>query len=185
MRTFTRHPANVPIEIALHPVASEDDYATVDAEFDEFGEPAAPSTVETTPPGENTLRNISAGGLCFSMLHPVETGTGLTISMPQVWPDYFARGEVVWCARTAEGFDVGVRFCEDNEAFKARMVAQFCQIEEYRSEQFEHHGRELSSEEAAQEWIVQYAEQFAADFMEPQSSTDQADTDYAETVGWQ
>ena len=49
MRTFTRHPANVPIEIAMHPVASEDDYATVDAEFEVVnpGSGKPPTTTES------------------------------------------------------------------------------------------------------------------------------------------
>ena len=47
------------------------------------------------------------------------------------------------------------------------MVAQFCQIEDYRRDMAETEGRLLSSEEAAKEWIVQYAE------------------DFADTIGWQ
>jgi hypothetical protein len=114
-----------------------------------------------------TMTNISAGGLVFELLHPIEVGARLTISLQQVWPGYTARGTVAWCRQVSEGYEAGVQFCEANEAFKARMVAQFCRIEDYRRDMAETEGRLLSSEEAAKEWIVQYAEDFAA------------------TIGWQ
>jgi len=146
MRKFIRHPTCVPIEIAI-------------------GEADANSRVTASPAAndssEATMINISAGGLAFRLLHPVAVGAHLTVSMPQVWPDYVARGTVVWCRENSAGYEAGVQFSEANEAFKARMVAQFCQIEDYRREVREKEGRLLSSEEAAQEWIVQYAEEFS------------------------
>ena len=54
-----------------------------------------------------------------------------------------------------------MQFDQPDEQFKARMVAQFCQIEDYRRELREREGRELSSDEAAREWIMLYAEEFA------------------------
>ncbi len=137
MRKFIRHPNCIPIDIAVDESGSEGDGTTV------------------------TLVNVSAGGLAFSLLHPVNVGARLTISMPQVWPDYSASGTVVWCREAQQGFEAGVQFDQPDEAFKARMVAQFCQIEEYRREVRERDGRALSSEEAAREWIVRYAEEFA------------------------
>ena len=150
MRKFIRHPTSIPIEIAV------EDLASADAEASATGSDM-----------EANLINISAGGLAFNLLHPVAIGTRLTISMPQVWPDYTAQGTVVWCRECNTGFEAGVQFGEANEAFKARMVAQFCQIEDYRRDIHQKEGRRLSSEEAAKEWIVQYAEEFA------------------ETIGWQ
>ncbi len=137
MRKFIRHPNCIPIDIAVDESGSSDDGSTV------------------------TLVNVSTGGLAFSLLHPVSIGARLTISMPQVWPDYSASGTVVWCREAPQGFEAGVQFDQPDEAFKARMVAQFCQIEDYRREMRECEGRALSSEEAAREWIVRYAEEFA------------------------
>ena len=136
MRKFIRHPSCIPIEIAIDESEAE-----------------TPATVNMT--------NVSSGGLAFNMLHPVSVGARLTISMPQVWPDYSASGRVVWCRQAPGGYEAGVQFEETNEAFKARMVAQFCQIEDYRRDVREREGRDLSSEEAAREWIVRYAEEFA------------------------
>ena len=141
MRAFIRHPASVPIEI----------------EIDE----AAPGLANAT------LLNISAGGLAFRVPHTVSNGSQLTVSLPEIWPDYQARGYVVWCRAESEYHVVGVQFAEANEAFKARMVAQFCQIEDYKQAIRQNEGRMLSSEEAARELICRYAEEFA------------------ETIGWQ
>ncbi len=136
MRKFIRHPSCIPIDIAVDEAAKVDGSAA-------------------------TAVNVSSGGLAFSLLHPVNIGSRLTISMPQVWPDYSACGTVVWCREAQQGFEAGVQFDQPDEAFKARMVAQFCQIEDYRREMRETEGRSMSSEEAAREWILRYAEEFA------------------------
>ena len=143
MRKFIRHPSCIPIQIAI----------------DEGGAGAAEA--DSHVPSEVNMTNVSAGGLAFTLLHPVSNGARITISMPEVWPDYSATGTVVWCREAASGFEAGVQFPEPDESFKARMVAQFCQIEDYRREMREREGRSLSSEEAAREWIVRYAEEFA------------------------
>lgn len=137
MRKFIRHPNCIPIDIAIDESGSEGDGSTF------------------------PLVNVSTGGLAFTLLHPVAVGARLTISMPMIWPDYTASGRVVWCREVSRGFEAGVQFDQPEEAFKARMVAQFCQIEDYRLEVREREGRVLSSEEAAREWIVRYAEDFA------------------------
>ena len=67
---------------------------------------------------------------------------------------------MVWCREACPGYEAGLEFSETNE-FKARMVAQFCQIEDYRRDVLEKEGRELSSEDAAREWIMRYAADFA------------------------
>ena len=166
MRKFIRHPTCIPIDIAVDEASAfvDDDFAvTPDTVVHDAVAPDA--VVPVAKPV--SMVNISAGGLAFRLLHPVALGAKMTISMPQVWPDYTARGTVVWCREISTGFEAGVQFGEADEAFKARMVAQFCQIEDYRRDIREKEGRLLSSEEAAKEWIVQYAEEFA------------------ETIGWQ
>jgi hypothetical protein len=140
MRKYIRHPASVPINIAIDPA---------------------------TDSSAANLKNISAGGLAFQLLEAVPPGSQLTISMPQIWPDYSARGTVAWCRESNAGFEAGVQFVESDEAFKARMVAQFCQIEDYRRDIHDSEGRNLTSEEAAKEWIVRFAGEFA------------------ESIGWQ
>lgn len=142
MRQFIRHPSCIPIDIAI-----------------DEPEPGAPSQEQST---RVKMTNVSTGGLAFRLLHPVLVGAGLTISMPEIWPDYSATGKVVWCSECDTGeYEAGVKFDQPDEAFKARMVAQYCHIEDYRREVRERDGRELSSDEAAREWITRYAEEFA------------------------
>ena len=135
MREFIRHPTWVPIDIDV-------DAAELD-------------------PIDSTMLDISAGGLAFVVPGPLGVGTKLTISLPDLWPDYQAQGHVVWCREYGGNYEAGIQFSEADEAFKARMVAQFCQIEDYKRAMQLNEGRQLSYEEAAQEWIGRYAEEFA------------------------
>jgi hypothetical protein len=141
MRKFIRHPTQVPIDISIE---------EVDCGFT-----------------DSTMLDISAGGLAFRVPRSLDVGTKVTISLRDLWPDYQAQGHVVWCREFGGNYEAGIQFLEADEAFKARMVAQFCQIEDYKREMQLNEGRMLSSEEAAREWIGRYAEEFA------------------ETVGWQ
>ncbi len=141
MRNFVRHPTHIPIDI----------------EVDE----ADPDHIDST------LYDISAGGLAFSVPRPLGVGTKLTISLPDLWPEYKAQGRVVWCREFCGNYEAGIQFSQAGEAFKARMVAQICQIEEYIRDIQKSEGRRLTREEAAREWIGRYAEEFA------------------DTIGWQ
>ena len=62
--------------------------------------------------------------------------------------------------RDGAGYEVGVSFLDPEDVFRARMVAQVCFIEDYRRSIARAEGRELSSEEAAGEWIAKYAHKF-------------------------
>ena len=141
MRKFLRHPTHVPLEI----------------EFDQGDSDCI----------DSTMFDISAGGLAFSVPCQLAAGTKVTISLPDLWPEYNAKGHVVWCREFCGNYEAGIQFAESNEAFKARMVAQFCQIEDYKRTIQQTEGRSLSSEEAAREWIGRFAEEFA------------------DTIGWQ
>jgi hypothetical protein len=106
------------------------------------------------------VKNLSAGGLSFITNIPVKVGSVVDLIIPCVNPDYQGEGVIVWRRnQQPEGFEVGVRFANDDEYFRMRMVEQVCQIEEYR-QQLAEAGREITSEEAAYEWITR----FAADF---------------------
>lgn len=115
--------------------------------------------------GAEHLRDISLGGLaCYSRL-PHTCGEIVSITIPCTHPPFEVVGRVVWCVVLAGGFDLGVQFMHQDDAFAARMVEQICHIERYRQEMLEHHGREMDSETAAREWI----EKFAADFPDPRA----------------
>jgi hypothetical protein len=132
MRNYIRHPTSIPIHVSTGAQNSAD----------------------------VTVKNLSAGGLSFITNIPVKVGSVVDLIIPCVNPDYQGEGVIVWRRnQQPEGFEVGVRFANDDEYFRMRMVEQVCQIEEYR-QQLAEAGREITSEEAAYEWITR----FAADF---------------------
>ncbi len=131
-REYIRHTADVPIQVR-----------TVDGE-------AATATG----------RNVSHGGLAFvSSLCPAE-GATIEIAIPDVDPPFQAHARVAWCRPEEGAFLVGVQFLEATDAFRARMVEQVCTIERYREQVLEEEGRELTTHEAAAEWIGKYAGRF-------------------------
>lgn len=132
MRNYIRHPTSIPIQVST-------------------------ATKNST---QVTLNNLSAGGLSFVTDMAVKVGSVVDLMISCVAPDYQGEGVIVW-RRSQEptGFEVGVRFANDDEYFRMRMVEQVCQIEEYR-QQLADAGRNLTTEEAALEWI----NRFAADF---------------------
>ena len=134
MRNYIRHPTSIPIAIS----------------------------------GEQRINvkanNLSAGGLCFFTDIPVRVGAVVDLNISYVKPDYKGEGVIVWRrGARPSGYEVGVRFANDDEYFRLRMVEQVCQIEKYRQQLMET-GRNLTSEAAALEWI----ERYAADFDQPE-----------------
>ncbi|MES2825246.1 MAG: PilZ domain-containing protein [Pseudomonadota bacterium] len=108
--------------------------------------------------------NLSAGGLSFVTHEAFKVGDIIDFKIPIVKPDYQGRAVVVWLRKQAlSEFEVGVRFTSDDEFFRTRMVEQVCQIEEYRQQILTAEGRNISSEEAALEWIAKYAKNFTGE----------------------
>jgi diguanylate cyclase (GGDEF)-like protein len=134
MRQFIRHPVDVPVEIGTS------------------GSHAA-SALHT--------HDISLGGLAVASSFAVRAGTDVEVRIPYVQPPFTAHARVAWCCAHAEHrFELGVAFLDVEDAFRARMVEQVCHIEDYRQTVRRFERRELSSEEAAVEWIAKHAAQF-------------------------
>lgn len=132
-RRFIRHPVEIPIQVWRNRNVSHNDDHSVS-------------------------KDISYGGLAFSCETPWKQGTLLNLRVPLA-PPFETRGQVAWC-RPAHGvFEIGVEFIDSEEAYKAQMIEQVCQIEMYRS-QLQKCGRDISLEEAAMEWIDRYAAEF-------------------------
>lgn len=132
MRSFIRHPTSIPIQVS----AGSDEVSHM------------------------RVLDVSAGGLCFITDKPVKVGTMVEFDIPITKPDYHGSGVIVWRREESSNtYEVGVRFTSNDEYFRTRMVEQVCQIEDYR-QRLALKGRQLSSEEAAQEWIERYAASF-------------------------
>jgi len=80
------------------------------------------------------------------------------LRFPYLKPAFEApAARVAWCQNEGGQYTVGVQFLESEEAFRVRLVEQICHIENYRREVAQGEGRELTSEEAALEWISRFA----------------------------
>ena len=134
MRSYIRHPSDIPIE-----------YQT-----DE----------QTEGVGQERLHDISAGGLSFSSPRALKAGSLITLRITNVEPDFIARAQVAWCRAEGDGFVVGVAFAESSDLFRARMVEQVCHIEHYKAEVLAAEGRQIDGEQAAREWIQKFAMEF-------------------------
>jgi hypothetical protein len=132
-RRFIRHTADVPLEVRAVDEAGGETHRGV---------------------------NVSFGGLAFESEDPLAYGTTLEVRIDQVKPPFEAHARVVHCEPEGDHFCIGVQFLDAGDAFRARMVEQVCSIDRYRREVREHEGRELSTQEAAEEWIRRHASRF-------------------------
>ncbi len=139
-REFIRHPSDVPIQVTL-------DWAENDLDDDL---------------DDTTLTNVSLGGLLFQSSYALEIGQRVRVSVPVLKSDNSLEGTVVWCESSKTGFEIGLQFESSKEIFRLRMIEQICHIEHYRNEVKLTEDRELTTNEAAKEWISRYAGDFPA-----------------------
>ena len=137
IRKFIRHPANVPIQVTLDWAGDDDDY---DA--------------------DQTITNVSLGGLAFISQRPLELLQRVRVCIPVLDQDNFLIGNVVWCEKKGGDYEVGIEFEHSRDTYRMRMIEQICHIEHYREEIARVEGRELTSQEAAREWIARHARDF-------------------------
>lgn len=136
MRQFVRHPVDVPVEIGC---------------------------AGLLPSSFVHSNDISLGGLAVRSNFALTPGEQVVIRIPSVRPPFEAPARVAWCLELDEaeaGYDLGVTFLDAEDAFRVRMVEQIFRIEEYRMSVHRLEGRELSAEDAADEWIALHADQF-------------------------
>ena len=132
IRSFIRHPTDIPIEIR-------------------FGDQSCQ---------RESLRNVSNGGLCFRYPEVAPIGSVIVVRIALTSPPFEACCRVAWCQADVGAWQVGVEFLDQDDLFRLRMVEQICHIEQYRTTTASQ-GRNLSSHEAALEWIEQFAEAFS------------------------
>lgn len=111
---------------------------------------------------DDTITNISLGGLCFIANDRLDIHEAIQVRFPVLDENTSIDGKVVWCNKTERGYEVGLEFNDAEEVERLKMIEQICQIENFRKNVEQQHGRKLSSEEAAREWISRYAGDFSA-----------------------
>ena len=136
MRRFLRHPSDMPVELVQRKHAF-------------------------LP--RQRLNNISLGGVACNSSKGFRKGTAVELRIPLLGEQARYPGVVAWCRKQQEdSYLVGIAFIDEDTLFRARMVEQVCQIEHYRQTILKTEGRDLTSEEAALEWIQKYAARFPA-----------------------
>ena len=133
MRKYIRHPSDIPIEFDLEGVDVH---------------------------SKESLHDVSFGGLSFSSKSRIKAGSNITITIRFVEPVFTASALVKWCRKRNDHYDVGVAFCDPDDAYRVRMIEQICHIEHYKREALAKEGRKLSGEQAAMEWIKRFASNF-------------------------
>jgi hypothetical protein len=141
IRKFIRHPVDMPIQVTNSWVEDEND--------------------ETM---DQTITNVSLGGLAFLSPKPLDVLDRVRVSIPILDRQDSLIGNVVWCEKSTSGsgYEIGVEFEKSRDVFRLRMIEQICHIEHYRREILRIEGRKLSAQEAASEWIAKYADDFPA-----------------------
>lgn len=112
---------------------------------------------------EASLCDISPGGLACNLFRELRPRESVALGIPSLQQDYRVSGVVVRCRRILDGYRVGIRFSDEAESFKSKMVEQVCQIEDFR-QQLCRDGCVLDRETAAREWIERFGRQFAETF---------------------
>ncbi len=111
---------------------------------------------------DQTITNVSLGGLAFISPNSLAVLDRVRVSISILERDCELIGNVVWCEKsdTDSGYEIGIEFEKSRDVFRLRMIEQICHIEHYRGEVLRIEGRELSTQEAASEWIPKYAGDF-------------------------
>lgn len=141
MRQFIRHPINIPIEAT--PADSQPLLSTYDT------------------------HSVGIGGLAFHASHELKPGTVVQVKILHELLEFTTEARVVWCRSLDAKVDMGVEFLDSEDAFRARMIEQICSIENYRQKALQERGRELTTQEAAEEWVARFAESFPGSDTQP------------------
>lgn len=137
-RRFIRHPSGIPVRCQKQGEVAGDHHA---------------------------LRDISQGGLRFAAHEPYQPGDIVIVEFPTLrGGGLTVSGEIMWNRAESASmpllYTTGLRFLDPQAFLKARIIEQVCHIEAYREAQRREHGRELTSTEAAREWIAHCASRF-------------------------
>lgn len=133
MRQFLRHPCDFPVELVIRK--------------------------QTFLPRQR-LQNISLGGVACNSPRGFRRGTSIELRIPLLGDSARYSGIIAWSRKQASDYRVGIAFIDEDTLFRARMVEQVCQIEQYRRQRERASGNSLPFEDLALEWIAQNAADF-------------------------
>jgi hypothetical protein len=134
-RRFVRHPITVPLAVRPHGAHE---------------------------PFLSRVGDLSEGGLSFFSAARFEAGATVDVELPVHHSRFTLTGTVAACIALPDGtFRIGLTFTETGLAFKLKLAEQVLRIEELRQTLSKERGALVTSREAAQVWVDQYASTFA------------------------
>lgn len=107
------------------------------------------------------IREGKDAGICFWTVEKPELDAQVVLGIDLDSNHFIGRGSVVRVQPENDGCWVCVKISPE-DAFTIRMAEQLCQIEHYRLDNKQYFDRNMTADEAAQEWIAKYAAQFSA-----------------------
>jgi c-di-GMP-binding flagellar brake protein YcgR len=142
-RYYSRHPIRVPM--SLHLIANQTDVRSESVD-------------------------LSLGGLSFLWRDRLSKGNFLDISIPVKEKLFAIKAKVVYSKedRKTGRFKTGVLFCDVPSACRARLAEEALEILEYRKQMSSELGRDISEEEAAEQWVQKFASSFTFQPLDPE-----------------
>ena len=104
------------------------------------------------------MRNVSKTGMCFTTGTKIDPKSNVQLKIPFHGADVELLGTVMWCHDMESHFELGVRFDDNRPDTTTKMIEQICSVEEYRQQVKERERRQISSDEAAREWMEKFAD---------------------------
>ncbi|MBK7860620.1 MAG: PilZ domain-containing protein [Archangiaceae bacterium] len=133
-RRYVRHPIRVPLAVRTQGAAN---------------------------PLLSRAGDISEGGVSFGSPVALALGVTVDIEIPVHHSRFKLTGTVTSCTALGDGtFRVGLSFVEPGTAFKMKLAEQVLRIEELRETLSAQRGQAVTTREAAQVWVEQYAKSF-------------------------
>jgi hypothetical protein len=121
-------------------------------------QPLQTRCLSPTPPENIQPRYHPVSGIRIPNINNFPTGSVVEVCTRVQEKELCFRG-VIHSVCEEDQSQVIIAFSDSDEAFKARMTEQLCHIASYRKQQVQL-GRQLSDQEAAQEWISNYSPMF-------------------------
>ncbi len=111
---------------------------------------------------DDTITNVSFGGMSFIANDRFQINQKIRVKFPILNSRAALTCKVIWCNKSKRGYEVGLEFDDAEEVERLKMIDQISDIENYRKRMESIEGRPMNSEQAAREWIKQYAGEFSA-----------------------
>jgi Tfp pilus assembly protein PilZ len=139
IRRHVRHITGIPIQITL-------DYASRNYQKS----------------SDDTITNVSHGGMSFIADDRFDIGQKIRVRFPILNKQTALSCKVIWCQKSNRGYEIGLEFEDSEEIQRMKMIDQISDIENYKRRIALQEGRKITSEQAAREWVKQYAGDFSA-----------------------